>query len=201
MADAKHGRRKQCAALAVAQLKGHTGKPGHVGIARAVDEAPGANGLAAGFGFHQQRADVPAVHDDGGGPGVKQQLHPGGQQPLVGRALVGRDIVGAHADAALHAVLGFVKPAQSVNALQQFVDHAMHDLPHFAVVAAIQTGEIGHAAGRAHAAQKAITLDQQRARAVPGGAHAGGQAGRAAAYNDDVKFAIDGQGAGGFGDK
>ena len=111
MADAEHGRGKQRAALAVAQLKRHAGEMRQVRIARAVDEALGANCLAARFGFHQQRADVAALHDDGAGPGVKQQLHPGGQQQLVGRAFVGRDIVGAHADSALHAVLRLIQPA------------------------------------------------------------------------------------------
>ena len=37
---------------------------------------------------------------------------PACEQQLVGRALVGRDVVGAHADAALHAVLRLVEAAQ-----------------------------------------------------------------------------------------
>jgi hypothetical protein len=117
---------------------------------------------------------------------MEEDAHAGGHQQLVGRAFVGRHVIGAHADAALHAVLRRVEAAQRVNALQQVVGDAAHHLPHLAVLAAVQAREIGDAAGRAHAAQETVALHQQGARAVLRGADAGGQACRPAAHDDHV---------------
>ena len=63
-------------------------------------------------------------------------------------ALVGGDVVGAHADAALQAVLRLIQPAERVDALQQLVGDAAHQRLHLPAAAAVEAGEIGHAAGR-----------------------------------------------------
>ena len=86
---------------------------------------------------------------------------------------------------------GCVQPAQRVDAAEQVVGHAAHQLLHLAAALAVQAGEVGHAAGRAHAAEEAVALDQQRARAVARGAHAAAMPGRAAADHHDVEFAED----------
>ncbi len=161
MADAEHGRWKQRAAVAVTELERYAREVRHVGVARAVDKARSAYRLAAGLGFHHQGADAIAFHHHGRGPGVEKDVHPGGHQQLVGRAFVGRHVIGAHADTALHAVLRCVQAAQRVNALKQVVGDAAHHLPHLAVLAAVKAREIGDAAGRAHAAQETVALDQQ----------------------------------------
>ena len=58
-----------------------------------------------------------------------------------------------------------------------------------AVHVGVQAAEVGDAGGRAHAAEKAVALDEQRARAVPRRRGRRGDAGRAAAEHDDVVLA------------
>ena len=57
-----------------------------------------------------------------------------------------------------------VQPAQGAHALQQFVGHAVHHLADLAVHVGVQAAEVGDARRRAHAAEEAVALDQQRAR-------------------------------------
>ena len=64
----------------------------------------------------------------------------------------------------------------------------------------MQPAEIGDAGGRAHAAEKAVTLDQQRAPPGARGSHRRGNAGGPAAEHGDVIFAIDRHLACGFFD-
>jgi hypothetical protein len=97
----------------------------------------------------------------------------------------------AHADAALQPVLRIVQAAQAVDARQQFVDHAVHQLLHLPVAPAVQPGEVGHAASGAHAAEKAIAFDEQGSRAAARRADRGGQPGRATAEHHHVEFAED----------
>jgi len=123
---------------------------------------------------------------------VEQRLRAGGLQQLVSGAFVGRDVVAAHADTALQPVLRRVEPAQRVDAAQQFVDDdAAHQLLHLAAAPAVEPGEVGHATGGAHAAEEAVALDQQGARAAACGGCRGGDSGRAAAEHDDVEFAVE----------
>jgi hypothetical protein len=146
-----------------------------------------------GLGLDQQRVDarVRRVHHTPTASAWNSSCTPACQQPVVGRALVGRHVVGAHADAALQPVLRIVQAAQAVDARQQLVDHAVHQLLHLPVAPAVQAGEVGHAAGRAHAAEKAVTFDEQGARAAARRADRGGQPGRAAAEHADVELAED----------
>jgi hypothetical protein len=64
---------------------------------------------AAGLRLDQQRGDAargrPVVELHAQASAWNSKPHAGGQQQLVGGALVGRDVVAAHADAALQAVL------------------------------------------------------------------------------------------------
>ena len=124
---------------------------------------------------------------------MKQNLHATGQQQLVCSTFQTGHVVGLNPNAALHAVLRCVDAAQGRHACQQIVHHAVHDLPHLAVFAAIQTGKVGHPARCAHAAQKAITLHQQHPGAVPGGADAGRKTGRPAAHDHDIELAVNGK--------
>ena len=92
-----------------------------------------------------------------------------------------------------------VQPTQRIDARQQIVHHAMHQLLHFAVSATVQASEVGNAASGSHAAQKAIALNQQGAGAAFGRTEAGRQAGRPATNHDDIELAINRQRACRFG--
>ncbi len=64
----------------------------------------------------------------------------------------------------------------------------------------MQPAEIGHARGRAHAAEKAVALDQQRAPAGARGSHRRGDAGGSATEHGDFILAVERNLACGFGD-
>jgi hypothetical protein len=132
---------------------------------------------------------------------ISAAMHDSGQQQLVGRALVGRDVVCADTDAALQPVLRYVESAECVDARQQFVDdHPTHQLLHDAAALAVEPGKVGHAAGRAHAAEEAVAFHQQRVCTAARGGHRSGDAGRAAAEHHDIELAVQLGAAGGFVD-
>ena len=62
----------------------------------------------------------------------------------------------------------------------------------------VQVREIGDAGGRAHATEKAVALDQQRAAAGARSSHGGSNAGRTAAQHGDFVFAVERNLASGF---
>ena len=64
----------------------------------------------------------------------------------------------------------------------------------------MQPAEIGHPRRRAHAAEKAVALDQQRAPPRARGGHRRGNAGGPAAEHGDFVFAVERDLARGFGD-
>ena len=136
--------------------------------------------------FHQQRVDaLGVVHRHAGGQRMEQQLHAARQQQLVGRALVGGAVVGLRQRAAEDR-MRLVQPAQRIDALQQFVGHAMHHALHLAMHVGMQAAEVGDAGRGAHAAEEAVALDQQHL--APGRRRAGrgGDAGRAAAQHQHL---------------
>jgi hypothetical protein len=61
----------------------------------------------------------------------------------------------------------------------------------FAEDIGMQPAKIRHTRGRAHAAEKAVTLDQQRAAARARGSDGGGNTSRPAAENRDFIFAVE----------
>ena len=56
-----------------------------------------------------------------------------------------------------------IQPAEPVDPCQQLGGNALHHPMHLAKHIGMQPAEIGHPRRRAHAAEKAIALDQQRA--------------------------------------
>ena len=94
---------------------------------------------------------------------VKQDVDALAEQQVVGRALVGGGVVGLRRDLAEYAVRR-VEAAEPVDAREQFVGDAVHDLPDLAVHVGVQSAEIGDAGGGAHAAEKAVAFDQQHLR-------------------------------------
>jgi hypothetical protein len=93
---------------------------------------------------------------------MEQKLRAARGQEIVGGDLVGGVVIGLR-----HALAGKqnvrrVEPAQPVDAAEQIVGNAVHHLPKLAMHVGMQAAEIGHASRRAHAAEKAIALDEQR---------------------------------------
>ena len=137
------------------------GKGGQVAVAGTVDKDFAEDGAAAGFGFDQQCLDAAiVVHDDAGGERVKQNVDLVRQQQIVGRAFIRGGVVGLRQNFAEHEMRR-VEAAEFVDARQQIVGDAMHDLFDLAMHVGMQAAEIGDAGRRAHAAEKAVAFDQQ----------------------------------------
>ena len=93
-----------------------------------------------------------------------------------------------------------VEPVEPVDPRQQVGGDALHHPMHLAMDIGMQPAEIRHARGRAHAAEKAVALDQQRAAPGARGSHRRGDAGRTAAEDGDFIFAVERNLARGFFD-
>ena len=126
--------------------------------------------------------------DDAGGQRMKQNIDLVRQQQIVGRAFIGGGVVGLRLDLAEHQMRR-VQAAEPVDARQQFVGDAVHDLFDLAMHIGVQAAEIGDAGGGAHAAEKAVALDQQHAAAMHAGGGRGRDPGRSAAQHHDIVFA------------
>ncbi len=83
------------------------------------------------------------------------------EQEIVGGAFVGRGVVGLRLDLA-ERDMRLVQAAEPVDACEQFVGDAVHHLTVLAMHIGVQPAERGDAGGGAHAAEKAVALDQQR---------------------------------------
>ena len=166
VADAEHQRRVEHGA-GLAAIHRQSGEVGEVAVARAVDEDAAADGAPAGLGLDQQRFDRAAVAaGDADGEGVEEQLGAGREQQLIGGAFERRGVVGLGADPAEDQVR-FVEAAECCHACEQVVGDAVDDTSNRAVHVGVQAAEVGHAGRRAHAAEKAVAFDEQRAGAVP----------------------------------
>ena len=121
---------------------------------------------------------------------MKQHVDFARGEKIVGRAFVGRGVVSLRLGLA-EDQMRFVETAEPVDARQQIVGDAMHDLTDIAVHIGMQPAEIGDAGGGAHAAEKAVALDQQRFAPERAGRRSRGDAGGAAAEHDDLVSAED----------
>ena len=130
------------------------------------------------------------ARDDADREGMEQQLGAGAEQHRVGGALERRGVVRLRQDLA-EDEMRLVQAVERAHALEQLVGDAVHDAPDRAVHVGVQAAEVGDAGGRAHAAEEAVALDQQRARAAPRRRGRRRDAGRPAAEDDDVVFAED----------
>ena len=189
--EAEHHGGIEHVAGAVADLVRHAGKCREIAVARAVDEDACAHGGASRLRLDHQRIDAAVVLDHAAGESVEQDRDAAPEQHLVGRALVGRGVVGLRHGPAEDRV-GRVEAVEAGEAREELVGDAVHDLTDLAMHIRMQTAEIGDAGRRPHAAEKAVALDEQGAppeRACRGRC---GDAGRAAAEHDDVVFAAHG---------
>ena len=135
---------------------------------------------AAGFGLDQERIDARAVHHDAGGERMKQHIDLARGEEIVGRAFIGRGVVSLRLGLA-EDQMRLVETAERVDAAEQIVGDAVHDLADIAVHIGVQPAEIGHAGGSAHAAEEPVALDQQRLAPERAGGGGRGDAGRPAA--------------------
>ena len=147
--------------------------------------------LPAGFGLDHQRVDTLVImHHHAGAERVEEDIDLVGGQQIVGRDLVGRGVIGLRQNFT-EDQMRRVEPAEPIDPRQQIGGDALHHAMHLAMDIGVQPAEIGHARGRAHAAEETITLDQQRAPPGARGGNRGGDAGRPAAEDGDVIFAVE----------
>ena len=159
--QAEHHGRIEHGAGAVAELERRAGPGGEIAVARAIDEDAADDGGAAGFRLHDQRPDgVVRVHHHAGAERMEQDFGAVAEQEIVGRAFVGRGVVGLRLDLA-ERDMRLVQAAEPVDARQQLVGDAMHHLAVLAMDVGMQPAERGDAGGGAHAAEEAVALDQQ----------------------------------------
>ena len=83
-----------------------------------------------------------------------------------------------------------VEPVEPVHPIEQIGGDTPHHPMHLAVNIGVQPAEIRDAGGRAHAAEKAVALDQQRTPPGARGSHRRGNAGRTATEDGDFIFAV-----------
>ena len=180
--------------------KARAGPGREIAVAGAIDEDIGAHRLPAGLGLDHQRVDAALVmHHHAGAERVEENIDLVALKQIVGRDLVGRGVVGLRQDFA-EDQMRRVEPAEAIDALEQIGGDALHHPMHLAMDIGMQPAEIGHARRRAHAAEEAVALDQQRAPARARGSHRGGDAGRPAAEDDDFILAVERDLARGFFD-
>ena len=138
----EHHGRVEHAAVAVAALERRAGPGREIAVARAVDEDAPDDGGAAGLGLDDQRADgVVGVHHDAGAERVEQDFGAVAEQQIVGRAFVGRGVVGLRLDLA-ERDMRLVQAAEPVDARQQFVGDAVHHLAVLAMDVGMQPAEV-----------------------------------------------------------
>jgi len=93
-----------------------------------------------------------------------------------------------------------VEPVEPVDPREQIGGYALHHPAHLAMNIGMQPTEIGDPGGGAHAAEKTVALDQQRAPAGPRGGDRSRDARRSSAEHGDFIFAIERNLARGFFD-
>ena len=172
-----------------------------VAVARAIDERAPAHRDPPRLGLEQDRVDPPVVGLAGAdGEGVEQELHAVGHEHRIGGALERRHVVRLRVDLA-EDEMRLVEAVERAHAVEQVVGNAVHDLPDVAEDVGVQAAEVGDAGRSAHAAEKAVALDQENACAVACRRRGRGNAGRTAAQHHDVERAEDGRVAGGLADR
>ncbi len=140
-----------------------------------------------------------AVHHDAGGECVKQHLHLARAEEIVRGAFIGRGVVSLRLGLA-EDHMRRVETAERVDPAEQIVGDAVHDLTDIAVHIGVQAAEIGHAGGRAHAAEEPVALDQKRLAPERAGRSRRGDAGWPAAQHDDLELTENRRVACGLGD-
>jgi hypothetical protein len=149
-----------------------------------------AYGAPTRFGLHEQRLDRTALpHDDSGREGVEQELRAAGCQEIVGCAFVRRGVVGLRHRPAKHD-MRLVQAAEPVDAAQELVGNAVDHTADVAVDVGVQPAEVRDAGSRAHPAEEAVALDEERTPPRTCGARRARNAGRPTTEHDDLVLAM-----------
>ncbi len=187
-------------AFIVADFKGRARPRREIAVAGAIDEDAGAHRLTPGLGLDHQRIDMSFIlHHDAGAERMKENVDLVRGKQIIRRDLVGRGVVGLRKDLAQDQMRR-VESVEPVDPRQQIGGDALHHPVHLAVNIGMQPAEIGNAGGGAHAAEKAVAFDQQRAPTSPRGSNRGSDACRPAAEHGDFIFAVERNLARGFFD-
>jgi hypothetical protein len=143
-----------------------------------------------GLGLDHQGVDALfVVHHHAGAERMEQNIHLVGGEQIVGGNLVGRGVIGLRQNFPENQMRR-VEPAETIDPAEQVRSDALHHPMHLAMDIGMQPAEIGDACGRAHAAEKAVALDQQRAAACARGSHGGGNTCGSAAEDNDFILAV-----------
>ena len=198
--EPEHHRGEQHAAGIVADLEPRPSPGREVAVAGAVDEYLRPHRLPPGLGLDHQRVDAGLVmHHDTGAERMKEDVDLMGGQQIIGRDLVGRGVIGLRQDLA-EDQMRRIEPAEPIDPCQEIGGHALHHPMHLAEHIGVQPAKVRHPRRGAHAAKKAVALDQQRAAASARRSHGSSDAGGSATEHDDFVFAVERNLAGGFGD-
>ena len=103
------------------------------------------------------------IHHYAGAERMKENVDLVRRQQIVRRDLVGRRVIGLREDFA-EDQMRRIQPIEPVDPRQQVGGDPLHHPMHLAMDVGMQPAKIRHARGGAHAAEKAVALDQQRAR-------------------------------------
>jgi hypothetical protein len=122
--------------------------------------------------------------------GVKERVRTGAEQHLVGGALEGRRVVRLREDPG-EDEMRLAEAVERAQAIEQLVGDAVHDLHVLAADVGVQAAEVGDAGGGAHAAEKAVALDEERLRAAARRRGRRGEPRGSAAEDDDIELAED----------
>ena len=123
---------------------------------------------------------------------MKENLHLGGLQQIVGGELERRSIVGLRHDLAAISWVHSGETLETTKPRQQVINNAVNDLTVLDTMNfRMQTAEVAQPRDRSGAAEEAVALDQQRRVSLAGGCHRRGNSSRPAAEHDDVVFAAD----------
>ena len=149
--------------MAVAALERRAGPGGEIAVARAVDEDAADDGGAAGLGLDDQRADACRRRPSrrrrrARGTGSRRRGRAADRRRRICRPRCRRPAPGSCRTTTCGS---FRPPSRSMRASRSSATPCT-TWRMLAVHVGMQAAEVGDAGGRAHAAEKAVALDQQR---------------------------------------
>ena len=198
---AKHRRGIEHVAGAVAEFVRHAGERGEIAVAGTIDEDARAHRATPRARLQDQRVDrLRVMHGDADSERVKQRLGAARGKKIVGGDLVGGIVISLRHALAAEQHMRRVQAAEPVDAAEKVVGDAMHDLAQLAMHVGVQAAEVRYSRSGAHAAEKAVALDDERGEPGAGGDRGSGDPRRSAAEHDDIVLAEERRLARGFFD-
>ena len=151
-----------------------------------------ANGKPARFGLDEHCVDtVGRGHHGAHSERMEQYLDAALRHELVRGDLERRNVVGLSRDLVANGQVGLVQAVHRAQAIEDVVGDPVHDLLVLAEHDAVQAAKRGQARGRAGPAHEAVALDDDRRAAAAARGDRRRNAGRAAAQDHDLVFAVE----------